>query len=647
MQYFKTKIVLCAFLCAMLVSCSKEEKLPDGSNQFPVNLESINFDRRTIVRLNGFWHFWSGELLSPGEASRRMQTGSGTLIKVPRIWSRTGIFGSKKSLIKTGTLALELELPQTVHDWAIRLPNANSACTLFIDGQEASRIGTVADNPEDFIPNNGLKIVPFHTETGKVLLVMQVANFATPYTGTWDSPILGTDSAISDKRTIDSILSALISGAMLFMGLYHIALFLLRRKDKSPLLFGIICIFMSIRNLAMGERILIGLFPETWAGWQAAFTVEHLSAHMTLPLFFLFFRRIFPREIRKEPVILVCIVSGIWAILEIFTPAMFHHRFLPCFEYFLLVAALYLFCSLLIALRRKEDGAVIIISGISILLITIINDVFFSNGLIQSFYMASLGLFFFTFSQSFFLSHRFSSLFNMVERYTLDLENLNHSLERFIPHEMLGFLNKQSIIDVNLGDFSEQYMTVFFLDIRDFTTLSENMTPEENFRFINSFLERFGPIVRENGGFIDKYLGDGIMALFPGEPDDALDAALAMREMLKEFNRERKPDELPIRIGIGIHSGSLMLGTIGENQRMDSTVISDTVNTASRLEQLTKTHLKDILISAETKDRLTNPERYRLIQISTEKVKGRARSVHVFALETDDIPFLDTVENSF
>ena len=150
--------------------------------------------------------------------------------------------------------------------------------------------------------------------------------------------------------------------------------------------------------------------------------------------------------------------------------------------------------------------------------VTVANDVLLSNGLIESFYMSTIGLFVFTFSQSFFLSARFSKLFSMVEGYSRDLENLNQSLERFIPHEVLGFLSKKSIVDVRLGDFSEEFMSVFFLDIRNFTALSEGMNPAETFRFINAFLERFGPVIREQGGFIDKYLGDGFMALFPGYP---------------------------------------------------------------------------------------------------------------------------------
>lgn len=221
----------------------------------------------------------------------------------------------------------------------------------------------------------------------------------------------------------------------------------------------------------------------------------------------------------------------------------------------------------------------------------------------------------------------------VTERYSETLKKINESLERFIPREFLGFLRKDNILEVELGDWTECEMTIFFLDIRDFTSLSENMSPRDNFRFLNSFLGVFGPIIRAHGGFVDKYPGDGIMALFPERPDDALLAALEMRDRLLAYNDGRvKGGYAPIRFGIGIHTGPLMLGTIGENNRMDSTVISDTVNAASRIEGLNKKFLTDILLSGDTLGKLAEPSRFESLFAGEEMVKGKARAVQVYKL---------------
>jgi class 3 adenylate cyclase len=172
-------------------------------------------------------------------------------------------------------------------------------------------------------------------------------------------------------------------------------------------------------------------------------------------------------------------------------------------------------------------------------------------------------------------------------------------------------------------------MTVLFSDIRDFTSLSEKMTPEENFEFVNAYLSRMGPMINKHNGFIDKYIGDAIMALFPSEKD-ALNASVAMLEKLQEFNRVRKmAGQVEVKIGIGLHTGHLMMGTVGDHHRMDGTVISDAVNLASRIESLTKQYGVKILMSQGSYDRLENTEWFSIRVIDKVAVMGKAESVTV------------------
>lgn len=210
---------------------------------------------------------------------------------------------------------------------------------------------------------------------------------------------------------------------------------------------------------------------------------------------------------------------------------------------------------------------------------------------------------------------------------------LTESYSYFVPREFLEFLQKKSIIDIKLGDNVQKEMTILFSDIRSFTMLSEKMTPQENFNFLNSCLSRIGPVVRNNGGFIDKYIGDAVMALFPNSAEDALHAAVAMQNVVRTYNKHRKSAGYePIDVGVGIHTGVLMLGTIGEEKRMEGTVISDAVNLASRLEGLTKMYGVPIIISDHTasviKDRSDFHSRY----LGRVQVKGKKKWVDIFEL---------------
>jgi len=227
----------------------------------------------------------------------------------------------------------------------------------------------------------------------------------------------------------------------------------------------------------------------------------------------------------------------------------------------------------------------------------------------------------------------------------LRLSNLNIAYGRFVPHKFLQLLNKESIVDVSLGENVQQEMSILFSDIRDFTSLSEMMNPEDNFKFINAYLSRMESAIVENNGFIDKYIGDAIMALFSGNADDAVKAGITMLHRLSDYNQHRaNSGNVPIKIGIGINTGSLMLGTVGGKNRMDGTVISDAVNLASRLESLTKSYGLSLLISQQTFLGLHDPNEYSIRFIEKVKVKGKSKAVTVFEVFDGDEPKIKEVK---
>ena len=226
-----------------------------------------------------------------------------------------------------------------------------------------------------------------------------------------------------------------------------------------------------------------------------------------------------------------------------------------------------------------------------------------------------------------------------LELKNTELSKLNQSYSRFLPKQFLRFLGHESIVEVSLGESVQKEMSILFSDIRSFTTLSETMTLAENFKFINSYLSRMEPLITTNYGFIDKYIGDAIMALFGRCPDDAVKAALGMLLELNKYNIIReKNNKLPIKIGIGINTGSLMLGTVGGINRMDTTVISDSVNLASRLQDLTKVYGASLIISQHTFFTLKDYRTYNYRFLGQVKVKGKKDVVSLFEFFDADPP---------
>jgi predicted ATPase/signal transduction histidine kinase/class 3 adenylate cyclase len=221
-------------------------------------------------------------------------------------------------------------------------------------------------------------------------------------------------------------------------------------------------------------------------------------------------------------------------------------------------------------------------------------------------------------------------------RTHLQLSKINGAVSQFVPSDFLGLLGRDSIVDVRLGDSVERDMTILFSDIRSFTSLSEQMSPEQTFEFINEYLGVMEPLVMETGGFVDKYLGDGILALYDTGADAAVRTGINMLSALQQFNRRRvEQGRLPIQVGIGVNTGRLMLGTVGGAHHMDTTVVSDAVNITSRVEALNKRYGTSLLITASTLEEIDR-DAHSVRKMDIVTVDGKSQPVAVYEVYDGD-----------
>lgn len=235
------------------------------------------------------------------------------------------------------------------------------------------------------------------------------------------------------------------------------------------------------------------------------------------------------------------------------------------------------------------------------------------------------------------LAKQFNLMLLKLQVSRNELVSTNKAYSRFVPHQVLKLISPNGIKSTSLGDCVEKEMTILFCDIRGFTQLSESMPPHENFRFINRYLKIMVPVINQHGGTIDKFMGDGIMALFPNSADSALNAAVGMMQSLAVYNKKLAANNLPIvEIGLGLHTGKMMLGTVGTSSRMDVTAISDTVNAAARIEALTKTFKAPILISEQMRLKLEKFDKRNLRFIATCAVQGKSKPVTIYEVFSQD-----------
>lgn len=298
----------------------------------------------------------------------------------------------------------------------------------------------------------------------------------------------------------------------------------------------------------------------------------------------------------------------------------------------------FLFASLIpcfIFYLSKTAQIAIIINILIGLLYSIIIILLFDIGIVANFVHVNIAWIMATFASFF---YRFLT----TDREKKEIRNV---FSKYVSKDVLNEILRDTS-RVKLGG-EEREVTIFFSDVRSFTTLSEGMSPSGLTCFLNKYLTRMTDIILERKGVVDKYIGDAIMS-FWGAPinneEQALDAVLSSLDMidsLADFNRQNKKSGDPeIDIGIGLNTGSVIVGNMGSDARFDYTVMGDAVNLASRLEGQTKTYGVKIIISESTKNKLgsKNIEKNKILirEIDKIKVKGKNEPVVIFEVVPRD-----------
>ncbi|MEM7183149.1 MAG: 7TM diverse intracellular signaling domain-containing protein [Spirochaetota bacterium] len=489
-----------------------------------------------------------------------------------------------------------------------------------------------------------LKDRNFLFEIGKEPETISVYYLKIRTIGTLQVPLrLYTKNKFIESLQDEGIILGIYYGIMSVMFIYNLLLFL-SLKDSLYLYycFYLLCsIFTFLFLNGIGFQYIWTDFP--WFNNRFVF-FQIAMAIISTTIFsvkFLDLKSYFPRF--KTMLIVSCVLIFILGVLSFFD--YFYSKIVSIMLPSVILNNMVLFLiSVLVAMKGYKPARFYIVAFFTLLIGTILLALsalsflpsnFFTENTVQiGSALESILLSLAVADKIIFMRReREDTKSRLIESQAEAIENqkiLVRSYARFIPFELLRFLGKDSITEVHLGDSVEKDMTVLFSDIRSFTSISEGMTAEESFAFINSYLEMIAPSIRKYNGYIDKFLGDGIMALFPGEPQDAIDAAIEMLENLHLLNLKRlQKSRKRISVGIGIHTGKQVVGVIGEKERLEGTVISDAVNTAARLEGLTKAYGAALVVSEETLNGIENSQKYKIRYLDTVKVKGKNQSVRI------------------
>lgn len=413
--YYLLHLIFIIFASGSLQICNAQSII---AKQGVIDLSEWDKDQQKIVKLKGEWEFYWLQLLNPLDFQSPEKSDRTGWFELPSTWNNYKLNGEYFPGYGYATYRLTIKNLEPGREYGLKMLDTGTAYTLWVDGKRLMSNGTVAETKELAVAQYLPAITTFFPSSGSIEIIIQVSNFQHRKGGVWKPVEFGLAKNIIDKREWELAIQLFLFGSLVIMGLYHLGLYLIRLRDKSPLYFGIVALITGLRSVIMGERFLIWYFPSL--NWELFQKIEYLSFYCGVLFFIKFLESLF-EEFSATVAKIIVTASALFSFIAVVTPISVYSHTVMWYEIFLLPSALYCIWVLGVAIKNKSDGSVWVLLGCSILFFTVTNDILATHELIPPIYLSSFGLFSFIFVQSFMLSVRFSRAFRAVEVMSVKL----------------------------------------------------------------------------------------------------------------------------------------------------------------------------------------------------------------------------------
>ncbi|MGP1439529.1 MAG: adenylate/guanylate cyclase domain-containing protein [Treponema sp.] len=600
-------------------SSSKDLRVVKGCVKFPENTDDVFW-------LSGDFYF------TPNKFNSLKNPKAETYAYLPNSFYNTPL----KSKFGYASYGLHVEGLNPQLRYALRVGHALSSCSVIIDGREVSHQGNVGRNYDEEIPGTMSCEAVFRPhKDGTIDIIFNVSNFNYRKGGLFSSLMIGDIDKMGKVFRSDLIFSGSIFIAILSISVFFFLLFFFYKQVPFVIWFSIAFFSLAIRGIFFYPHVAQHLFPDIH--WRLCFIIRYI----TFPLSIVFFTICLKEALRlyyKIPYLVILLVSGLYSFAVLVLPPLSSSELLEIYHYLVILAFIYNIVILIKALILKRDLAIWISIASSVLMFAGCYDILVALGAFDGMYFIPVASFVSIMLLSVMILNMYASSIKKIELLSVEMQEVNHSLVRFVPEEIIELFNKQSIKELAVGDNVELNLPILSIDIRSFTNTSEKLSPSDVFELLNKYFALVVPIIREYHGIIPKYLGDGFFVLFPEGSSSAIECTIKMQTMLKE-HKIMVDGSIPLNVGIGIDLGDLLFGTIGNIKRMDNIIISSSYRNAEDIQLFTKHYNSPILISSSFFNSLSEKEQYfvRPIQLLKNKKRNENLIYEVYASDDENI----------
>ena len=478
-------------------------------------------------------------------------------------------------------------------------------------------------------------------KNGNAEIIIFVSNYFYRKGGLWDTVFFGTSKIISQFNTLSLVLYSIIIGSLLFISLLNIVQFLFNHKRIEYLYLGLASLVFALRVGTAGYSSFSILFPkmpleiiaklEFLALWVAPISIlQMLFSIYPSKTRFIVFKFIKEKALRHSIITILAVLG----ILSLVLPAYYSNRLVPVMQIGMGIIALYVVIfSISNLIKQKKYSLYNFLSYFTLCIGAFVDTAYTKIKTLMPISLFPFFIVIFVVIQIIMLAAIQNDVYKTTTKASNDLKRLNEAYLRFVPKEFLQLLNKDSITKTKLGDYSNIEMSIIFSKV-DIECKKSEPSLEDHFVIFNEYLKLVSPIIKKYDGFVSKFLSGGFMALFPNSELDAVRTALEINDCVKRFNQSDICKNYEINPYIAVHYGKMIIGTIGEEGRLDDTVISDTVNTAARIESVCERLKKNIIISHSLEKLMSqnNTLQYEIKELEAMYVKGKEKPLQLYEL---------------
>ncbi len=567
------------------------------------HVENPELLKTSQLKIETNWDFYWARFVRPSDTSE-----PDFVVTVPSSWNKYDLPDDIKEITKTGkgsgTFRLKLTGLLPEHEYAIPVFElAYTAFSLLADDIVIYRSGTPAEDWEKTAAQQYYDKAVFTAgKDGTALITVYVSNSFYRKGGMRGDFVLYEEQSFLDSYNKKLCYYTIFSGILLTIVFYCMLIAFLK-KDRTNLYLSLFVIAIYSRIIASVFPMLKILFPAM--SFPLLIRIEYLSMFMAPSCYAIYIDSMNKKIFHHVPVKYVCIPAAILCVLDFTLPIHLANRLVPVMQVYMFgMVGLILVLFLIRVVKNQDFTSITAILSLLIILLATIND-FFIHYQIQGLHTHDVKLLVpsfvvYAFIQTVLLAFIQNKNQNRVIELNDNLIETNNAYYRFVPKEFLELLCKKDITEVRLGEYKTSKMAILSADIRNFTANSEKLEGIKVFEMLNSYLGRVAPLIRKNGGIIEKYLGDGIIAIFPNSAEAALNCAIQMQEEMIELRKDFVEKGFPpIKIGVGVHYGNIVIGTGGDDERMTEISLSKDIDIAVKTEAATKELLRPILATSQ------------------------------------------------